>query len=75
MPLLPHISVAIPLMDELENLPALVECLNKQTYRNFSVYVCVNQPESWWEDEAKRQICANNADSITFLQTVDTFSL
>ena len=51
MPLLPHISVAIPLMDELENLPALVECLNKQTYRNFSVYMCVNQPESWWEEE------------------------
>ena len=75
MPLLPHISVAIPLMDELENLPALVECLNKQTYRNFSVYVCVNQPESWWEDEAKQQICTNNADSIAFLQTVDTFSI
>lgn len=71
MPFLPHISVAIPLMDELENLPALVECLNKQTYRNFSVYVCVNQPESWWEDEEKRQICANNADSIVFLQSAE----
>ena len=75
MPFLPHISVAIPLMDELENLPALVECLNQQSYRNFSVYVCVNQPESWWEDEAKQQICTNNADSIAFLQTVDTFSI
>lgn len=75
MPLLPHISVAIPLMDELENLPALVECLNKQTYRNFSVYVCVNQPESWWEDEAKRQICTNNADSIAFLQSVENLPI
>ena len=75
MPLLPNISVAIPMMDEQENLPALVECLNKQTYRNFSVYVCVNQPESWWEDEAKQQICTNNADSIVFLQSVENLSI
>ena len=75
MPLLPHISVAIPLMDELENLPALVECLNKQTYRNFSVYMCVNQPESWWEEEAKQHICINNAVSILFLQSVENLSI
>ena len=72
---LPHISVAIPLMDELENLSRLVECLNKQTYRNFSVYVCVNQPESWWEDEAERQICTNNAATIAFLQTLENLPI
>ena len=71
MPTPPYLHVAIPLMDELENLPALVECLNQQSYRNFSVYMCVNQPESWWEDETERQICANNADSIVFLQSVE----
>ncbi len=71
----PRLHIAIPLMDELENLPALVECLQKQTFHNFDVYVCVNQPESWWGDETKQQICTNNADSIAFLQTVDTFSI
>ena len=75
MPLLPHISVAIPLMDELENLPALVECLQKQTFHNFDVYVCVNQPENWWGEEAKQHICINNAVSILFLQSVENLSI
>ena len=67
----PHISVAIPLMDELENLSRLVECLQKQTFQNFDVYVCVNQPESWWDDETKIHVCQNNQATIQFLQAVD----
>lgn len=62
-------------MDELENLPALVECLQKQTFHNFDVYVCVNQPENWWGDEAKQQICINNAVSIAFLQSVENLPI
>lgn len=67
----PHISVAIPLMDEQENLSRLVECLQNQTFQNFDVYVCVNQPESWWDDETKIHVCQNNQATIQFLQAVD----
>ena len=67
----PHISIAIPLMDELENLSRLVECQQKQSFHNFDVYVCVNQPESWWDDETKFQVCQNNQATIQFLQAVD----
>jgi hypothetical protein len=67
----PHISVAIPLIDELENLSRLVECLQKQSFQNFDVYVCVNQPESWWDDETKIHVCQNNQATIQFLQSIE----
>jgi hypothetical protein len=40
-----HISVAVPLMDEWDNLPTLLEMLRHQTFRRFTLYCCVNQPE------------------------------
>ncbi len=58
-------------MDELENLPTLVECLNQQTYRNFCVYICVNQPDSWWEDSYKVHVCQSNQSTIEHLQTIE----
>lgn len=67
----PHISVAVPLMDELENLSRLVQCLQKQSFRNFDVYVCVNQPESWWDEETKIHVCQNNQATIQFLQSIE----
>ena len=40
-----HISVAIPMMAEYDNLPALFACLERQTYPHFTVYCCVNNEE------------------------------
>ena len=37
-------------MDEFEYLPSLLNCIEEQTYNNFELYVCVNQPELWWND-------------------------
>ena len=72
---LPRLHIAVPLMDELENLSRLVECLQKQSFRNFDVYVCVNQPESWWDDETKIHICQNNQATIQFLQSIEKPSI
>ena len=75
MPNSPHISVAIPLMDELENLSRLVECLQKQTFHNFDVYVCVNQPDSWWHDDEKLPVCQRNQATIEHLQTIENLPI
>lgn len=72
---LPHQHVAIPMMDELENLPALVDCLQKQSFRNFDVYVCVNQPDSWWHDDEKLPVCQRNQATIEHLQTIENLPI
>lgn len=45
MPRYSHISVAIPMLDELANLPGLLGRLRCQTFRQFILYCCVNNVE------------------------------
>jgi hypothetical protein len=63
------IFVALPLMDELENIPALLKCFREQTFRHFEVVICVNQPDSWWHFPDKREICKKNQATIELLHT------
>ena len=67
-----QIAVAIPLMAESENLPNLVNCLEAQTFQNFKVFFCVNQPESFWQNPEKTFICHNNRESIEYLHALDS---
>lgn len=56
-----HLFVAIPALNELDYLAKTLQALEKQqTKVSFSVYVCVNQPDSWWEQADKKDICDNN---------------
>lgn len=56
-----HLFIAIPALNELDYLPKTLQALEKQrTSVYFSVYVCVNQPDSWWELPDKKPICDNN---------------
>lgn len=68
MALFPKIYVAVPLMDELENVPQMLGCLQTQSYSNFEVVVCINQPDSWWNDLAKKIICEKNQETIQHLE-------
>ena len=67
MAVFPKIYVAVPLMDELENIPQLLDCLQAQTYRNFEVVVCVNQPDDWWNRRDKMEICQRNQATLETL--------
>ncbi len=69
------IYVALPLIDELEHLPALLNCFENQTFKSFEVFVCVNQPDAWWQDEQRRQICLNNQETIRILKGVKSLNL
>lgn len=40
-----HISVAVPLLAELDNLPLLLNRLRRQSFRHFTLYCCVNNVE------------------------------
>jgi cellulose synthase/poly-beta-1,6-N-acetylglucosamine synthase-like glycosyltransferase len=61
------LHIAIPVIDELEWLPHTLESISGQSFRDFKVWICVNQPESWWEHEDKRRICESNALLLEWL--------
>lgn len=67
-----HISVAIPTLAELENLPDLVETLKHQSFGNFTAYFCVNNPEGWDNDgdDNHRAMYLNNQVSIEYLSNI-----
>lgn len=69
------VYVALPAMDEAHYLPAFIECIRNQSFQNFSLAVCVNQPENWWEMEDKFSICQNNKDSIEYLKTINDLDI
>jgi len=71
----PEIFFAIPAMNEADFLPACFSCVEKQTYKNINVVVCVNQPESFRYDPEKKHICENNARTLEYLNAYDKFPL
>jgi len=69
----PHIYVALPVMDEAGGLPVILNLLKEQTFRDFTLVVCVNQPDGWWDDPEKSVICETNAHSLALLNSFREF--
>jgi hypothetical protein len=65
--ILPFLYLALPSMDEAGFLTRLLNCLAVQSYNRFKLFVCVNQPEDWWNDPGKISACENNQASIRLL--------
>jgi hypothetical protein len=63
-----QIWVAIPALDERDWLPATIASLAGQSVQGFNVMVCVNQPEAWWSDPLKRDICLRNMEVLDALR-------
>ena len=73
---MPILRIAIPAMDELDFLPATLDALsNQNTNFPFEVYVCVNQPDVFWNIPEKRNICENNQKLLTILHTYKSLTL
>ncbi|MFA6654087.1 MAG: glycosyltransferase family 2 protein, partial [Candidatus Delongbacteria bacterium] len=64
------IFIAIPALDELERLPSLIGDLKEQSYKDFEVLVCVNNPDVWWSDRKNLEQCENNITTIEYLNSV-----
>ncbi len=67
--------LALPVMNEYGNLPALIYALNNQRHKEFKLFVCVNQYEAFWEDERHRTICEDNRKSLDYLHAVRDFEM
>jgi hypothetical protein len=70
----PGLFVAIPLMDEWDHLPVLIEDIVNQTYKKFTVVFCVNQPDTWWTEPERNQVCLNNKKTIEYIKAEVPFS-
>lgn len=66
-----HISIAVPMLDELANVAHLIDQLRLQTFGNFSLYVCVNQPDAWSHGTPEqRRIYIENQQTLDILRKV-----
>lgn len=66
----PKVYATIPVLDEFENLSHLVSDLTKQQDCAWEAVICINQPDEWWHDEQKVQICKRNQESIEYLTSL-----
>jgi hypothetical protein len=71
----PHLFVCIPAINEFDYLPVTLDCIRKQDLKDFTVLICVNQPEDWWDDPDKSAICENNKRTLEFLSEIKDIPL
>lgn len=70
----PHLYIAIPTMQEADFLPATLKAIAAQhTDHPFSVIICVNQPDCWWQQEDKLPVCLDNQKTLALLQDYSEF--
>lgn len=71
-----RLYVAIPAMDELQELPLTLQDLAAQQVRlPFEVHICVNQPEAYWQDDVHRMVCVHNQELLDFLNSFSALPL
>ncbi len=63
-----RVCVAIPAMNELDFIIPTLECIRKQTFSNYHVFVCINQPEKYRYSVAYEDILENNRKTIELLK-------
>ena len=71
----PTLYIALPVLNEAEFLPHLLQCLLSQDYQQFHVFICVNQPDEWWDIPEMRPVCEANARMLRMLENFKGFPL
>lgn len=61
------VYATLPVLNESENIAALLLDLEAQDFADWMLVVCVNQPDEWWHMPDKEHICEDNARTISFL--------
>jgi len=68
---LPKLIVTIPVMNEEGYIESCLESIRKQSFTNYHIIACVNQPDHWWNDPEKRVVCENNERTLSFLKNLE----
>ncbi len=71
----PILYVALPAMDEYSVIRKTLDCIRRQTYRTFHLFVCVNQPEIYHHAPAYAEVVESNRKTLEMLGNVDDIML
>lgn len=71
----PQIYIALPVLDEWENIENFINVIRNQTYKKFVLYVCVNQPDIWWNIDEKKSVCERNVLTLNYLKTISDIKI
>lgn len=69
-----RLYIALPVLNENGHLPQFMACVSSQTYRDFVLFVCVNQPDEWWDDPEKAFICHENHKTLRYIKAISDFN-
>jgi hypothetical protein len=65
-----QLHIAIPLMDEWENIHTLVHQIEEQTLSNCLVWMCVNQPDEWHYVPTQESVIEQNRKTLGYLNSL-----
>ncbi len=69
------VHVAIPAMGESQWLPHTLDQVMAEGERDLHLWVCVNQPDSWWHRDDKRSVCLDNQKTLAYLRSLEADNL
>lgn len=70
------VHIAVPAMNEADFIGQTLTCIKNQNCNStIKVYVCVNQPESYWNHLETDSICADNQLTLNILQDANIQNL
>jgi len=67
--------LALPVLEEYENLKGLISSLQLQQNQNFHLVTCVNQYESWRDNSEHAHSVEDNERSLTFFKDFNAFPI
>jgi len=65
-----NVFVAIPALNENDHIQGLIGDLGAQSFQDFRIYICVNNPDEWWNDPVKKKLCENNLETIEYIKNI-----
>lgn len=65
------VYAAMPVLNETENITAVIGNILDQEEVNLELIVCVNQPDEWHAIPSKADTCENNRLTIEYLNSLD----
>lgn len=69
------IYVAIPCMNEIDFIEKTISCIRSQSYANFKLFVCVNQPEKYHLYDEFKPIIESNLKTIQLVNEIQDFDV
>ncbi len=65
------VFVALPVLNEFDNIPHIINNLLTQQDVETELIVCVNQPDEWWSIPDKKHICEGNRQTLQYLFSLE----